>query len=75
MNSDILERLAQLDKAATPGPWFVRLLDDEHAMSAVAVCTKAQPGVGGSMREGLGLSMTSWTHACCRNPAMSTHLT
>jgi hypothetical protein len=51
MNSVDLEKLAQLDRAATPGPWFVQLLDDEHAMSAVAVCTKAQSGAGGSMRE------------------------
>lgn len=52
MNSDDLEKLAQLDRAATPGPWFVQLLDDDHAMNAVAVCTKAQSGVGGSMRAG-----------------------
>jgi hypothetical protein len=47
-----LDRLQELDRAASPGPWFVRHLDDDHAMSAVAVSTQPETGDFGSMREG-----------------------
>jgi hypothetical protein len=32
--------------AATPGPWFVRLLDDEAALALVAVATIPDSGLG-----------------------------
>jgi len=32
-----LDDLARLNDRATPGPWFVRHLDDVHCMSAVAI--------------------------------------
>lgn len=47
-----LDRLTELDRAASPGPWFVRHLDDDYAMSAVAVATRPGSGEGGSMRNG-----------------------
>ncbi|MEV6478907.1 hypothetical protein [Streptomyces sp. NPDC051576] len=31
--------------AATPGPWFVRSLDDDHAMNLVAVSTAEESGL------------------------------
>ncbi len=34
----------ELCSAATPGPWFVRILDDEHAMNLVAVSTVPDTG-------------------------------
>ncbi|MER6428778.1 hypothetical protein ABT272_13645 [Streptomyces sp900105245] len=34
-----LELLEELSTAATPGPWFVRSLDDDSAMNLVAVST------------------------------------
>ena len=47
-----LDRLAELDQAASPGPWYVRYLDDDHAMSAVAVSTRPDTGDDESMRAG-----------------------
>ncbi|MGO4612656.1 hypothetical protein AB4305_11760 [Nocardia sp. 2YAB30] len=41
-----LDQLDALARAATPGPWFVRLLDDEHAMNLVAVSTVPDTGLG-----------------------------
>ncbi|MEG3144954.1 hypothetical protein U1839_09830 [Sphingomonas sp. RT2P30] len=41
MREEDLARLNALDEAATPGPWFVRRLDDNACMCAVAVSTKA----------------------------------
>jgi hypothetical protein len=38
---DDLERRAD---AATPGPWFVRLLDDTDAMTLVAISTQSDTG-------------------------------
>ncbi|MEW2626290.1 hypothetical protein [Streptomyces sp. NPDC048106] len=40
------EELDELAQAATPGPWFVRSLDDEHAMNLVAVSTVPDTGLG-----------------------------
>lgn len=42
------KRRRQIKAAATPGPWHVVQLDDEHAMSMVAVAT--QPDDGRSRR-------------------------
>lgn len=36
----LLDELAELDRAATPGPWFVRAMDDDMCCSATAVATK-----------------------------------
>lgn len=47
-----LDRLTELDRAASPGPWFVRHLDDDHAMSAITVSTRPDSGEDGSMRDG-----------------------
>lgn len=41
-----LDELDELEQAATPGPWFVRSLDDEHAMNLVAVSTTPETGLG-----------------------------
>lgn len=41
-----LDELDELARAATPGPWFVRGLDDEHAMNLVAVSTTPNTGLG-----------------------------
>jgi hypothetical protein len=40
LSDDELTELAELAEHATPGPWYVRDLDDEHAMSLVAVSTQ-----------------------------------
>jgi hypothetical protein len=47
-----LDELARLGGAATPGPWFVRILDDEHCMGAVTLSTKFDAGTAESMRSG-----------------------
>lgn len=39
-----LEELEELCRAATPGPWFVRVLDDDYAMNLVAVSTCSDTG-------------------------------
>jgi hypothetical protein len=41
-----LAQLEELCAAATPGPWFVCQLDDEIAMSLVAVSTVPDTGAG-----------------------------
>ncbi|GIJ77038.1 hypothetical protein [Micromonospora phaseoli] len=43
---DELAEIEELCVAATPGPWFVRLLDDDHAMSLVAVSVVPGDGRG-----------------------------
>ena len=35
-----LDQLASLDAAASPGPWYVRAMDDDMCCSATAVATK-----------------------------------
>ena len=52
MTSDELNRLAALEQAATPGPWYVRELDDEACMGAFAVSTRQDTGGNESMRSG-----------------------
>lgn len=39
-----LEALAELHARATPGPWHVRFLDDDHCMSAIGI--SAEPDTG-----------------------------
>ncbi|WP_394612985.1 hypothetical protein JNUCC0626_23805 [Lentzea sp. JNUCC 0626] len=46
LTDDELDELDGLATAATPGPWFVRALDDTHAMSLVAVSTVPDTGLG-----------------------------
>ncbi|WTE70215.1 hypothetical protein OH775_27410 [Streptomyces sp. NBC_01615] len=41
-----LDAIDELCAAATPGPWFVRSLDDDHAMNLVAVSTVEDTGRG-----------------------------
>ncbi|MDV9176201.1 hypothetical protein R6V09_39520 [Streptomyces sp. W16] len=41
-----LDAIDELCSAATPGPWFVRSLDDDYAMSLVAVSTVEDTGQG-----------------------------
>ncbi len=41
-----LQELEEICAAATPGPWFVRFLDDDQAMSLVAVSTSPDSGKG-----------------------------
>lgn len=43
------EYLAEIERrtaSATPGPWYVRHLDDDHAMSLTAVSTVPDTGDG-----------------------------
>ncbi|MEU3341099.1 hypothetical protein [Streptomyces sp. NPDC006668] len=44
MHQDELEEIEELCSAATPGPWFVRTLDDDSAMNLVAVSTVRDTG-------------------------------
>ncbi|WP_404336477.1 hypothetical protein AB2M62_19395 [Sphingomonas sp. MMS12-HWE2-04] len=39
-----LEDLAVLAAQATPGPWFVRHLDDDHCMGAIGISTAPDDG-------------------------------
>jgi hypothetical protein len=41
-----LGEIEEMSSAATPGPWFVRSLDDDHAMNLVAVSTVEDTGLG-----------------------------
>jgi hypothetical protein len=41
-----LDQIERRTDAATPGPWFVRFLDDVDAMSLVAVSTQPDTGQG-----------------------------
>lgn len=41
-----LDGIEELCSAATPGPWFVRSLDDVYAMNLVAVSTAGDTGLG-----------------------------
>jgi hypothetical protein len=41
-----LNELDELVAECTPGPWYPRLLDDEHHMQLVAVSTEPDPGFG-----------------------------
>jgi hypothetical protein len=44
MGEGELEEIEELCSVATPGPWFVRTLDDDHAMNLVAVSTVPDTG-------------------------------
>lgn len=46
LTDDDLNEIERRAAAATPGPWFVRQLDDDHAMSLVAVGTTPDTGQG-----------------------------
>ncbi|WP_405537713.1 hypothetical protein OG787_33560 [Streptomyces sp. NBC_00075] len=41
-----LQLIEERSDSATPGPWFVRQLDDREAMSLVAVSTVPDTGLG-----------------------------
>ncbi len=50
------DELAQIEARAakaTPGPWYVRYLDDSHAASLVAVSTRPDTGKGERLLENL----------------------
>jgi hypothetical protein len=38
--------IEEIAAAATPGPWYIRYLDDDHAANLVAVSTKPDTGRG-----------------------------
>ena len=46
MTEEELAEIEELAEAATPGPWHVRDLDDEDAMSLVAISTVPDTGRG-----------------------------
>ncbi|MFI5755414.1 hypothetical protein [Streptomyces sp. NPDC051569] len=46
LTDEALAEIEELAGAATPGPWFVRLLDDDKAMNLVAVSTVPDTGSG-----------------------------
>jgi hypothetical protein len=44
LSEEELGDIEELCEATTPGPWFVRALDDKAAMNLVAVSTTPDPG-------------------------------
>ena len=52
MTLDELEALEALERTASTGPWYVRRLDDEMRMGAVAVSTHPDTGANEDMRSG-----------------------
>ena len=46
MTAEELSEIEELARAATPGPWHVRQLDDDFAMSLVAISTVPDTGTG-----------------------------
>lgn len=46
LTDDELDEIEEFADAATPGPWHVRLLDDDFAMNLVAVSTVPDTGLG-----------------------------
>jgi hypothetical protein len=46
LSDDDLAAIEQRAEAATPGPWHVRFLDDDHAANLVAVATTPDTGRG-----------------------------
>ncbi len=46
LTEEELAGIEELLAAATPGPWYVRELDDDHAMCLVAVSTVPDTGLG-----------------------------
>ncbi len=52
MTLEELEALAALEWAASAGPWYVRHLDDDMRMGAIAVSTHPDSGASEDMRSG-----------------------
>jgi len=52
MTLEELETLEALERAASAGPWYVRQLDDELRMGAIAVSTRPDTGANEDMRSG-----------------------
>ncbi|MHA6765719.1 hypothetical protein [Streptacidiphilus sp. PAMC 29251] len=46
LTDEELDQLEELASAATPGPWYMRLLDDQDAMGLVTVSTVPDTGLG-----------------------------
>ncbi|WP_030462058.1 hypothetical protein [Kitasatospora sp. NRRL B-11411] len=46
LTEEELAGIEELLAATTPGPWYVRSLDDDHAMCLVAVSTVPDTGLG-----------------------------
>lgn len=46
MDEQELADIEELSAAATPGPWYVRNLDDDRAMTFIAVSTVPDTGQG-----------------------------
>lgn len=46
LTDDDLDGIEEIAAVATPGPWHVRQLDDDHAMSLVAVSAVPDTGRG-----------------------------
>ncbi|MFI6984214.1 hypothetical protein ACIBSV_37225 [Embleya sp. NPDC050154] len=46
LTDEDLDEIEELAAGATPGPWHVRQLDDDYAMSLVAVGTVPDTGLG-----------------------------
>ncbi|MFF8371478.1 MULTISPECIES: hypothetical protein [Streptomyces] len=46
ISDEELGEIEELCSAATPGPWFVRSLDDQSAMGLIAVSTAPDTGKG-----------------------------
>ncbi|MFJ2033576.1 hypothetical protein [Streptosporangium sp. NPDC087985] len=46
LTDEELAAIEELAEAATPGPWFIRHLDDEAAMNLVAISTVPDTGHG-----------------------------
>lgn len=44
MSEHWLDRLAEVEQGATPGPWYVRFMDDNMCMGAIAVATEPDAG-------------------------------
>jgi hypothetical protein len=53
LTDDELAQIEERAEKATPGPWYVRFLDDSHAASLVAVSTMPDTGKGERLLEGL----------------------
>lgn len=39
-----IDKLDQLHRAATPAPWYVRFLDNDHAMNAIGIAITPDTG-------------------------------
>ncbi|MFC5832780.1 hypothetical protein [Nonomuraea insulae] len=46
LTAEELAAIEERAEVATPGPWFIRLLDDEDAMNLVAISTVPDTGHG-----------------------------